>query len=432
MFYVKVEQVDLAQALKRVEGTIGKSTKVGDKPYDHLHMKTEIDSEGELKLIISSFNGYDATRVVVDVFEGAVGTAPLINFTTFSKFVSKISSKETIELKDNNKEGVQIIEGKKKTPTTIQGMCNTNLVIPDLSSYTFDDTVSVILENLLEGVSVCKDMIQETESTPLYNCINLTVNGTSLKFEAIDHVYMRIMAHKIKSASSAQNDIKITVNCNRIYKVLSLISESNKQIELCANDQVLVIRAECHTMLLAKTHGVFPDTTGYFPTTKELETVVSYDRNTLLELLKKVEVLADADKSNVVKHVNVDISEDGISELSVVNKGGSIKEPIIGKAIDNNVAAKKTINLDCIIKTLQALDFDSITWRCSGTKSYLYYQDGTSIFKCMIPYLRNIDLQAKPEKEKKTKTKPKSDTKKKGKVKEEEDYEEEEDMEEAS
>lgn len=240
------------------------------------------------------------------------GTA-VINAKLFADFVSKISS-ESLEfcLKDNVME-------IRYADNTVSLQCQNAEEFPaphTLENPNYVEIRSDMFKDLVTKASVA---VAQDDSRPMLRGILLEVTENELRGVALDGVRMALVRKKIVS-SSAEFGIIVPARC--LLEIVRLLPETDETIRVCTQKNHLEINLG-DTVLRTRLLGMKSDYVSYeqiMP--KTFGTVITVNRQHLLDTIERASLLARAERNYVVKF-NIQSSQITINSESTL---GNITE----------------------------------------------------------------------------------------------------------
>lgn len=272
----------------------------------------------------------------------------LIDFDILYKLLQTLEPTSSITIDNGPNFSLYIIHQGTKKPITISGLDPTNF------PYQFPKLINQRLiqiphDQFITAINSCGSIINHDDRYQLYNCINISVDGSNYKFESIDSLTKRLMILEMNSGSLT-NKGQVHLEYNRIKKISNFTP--SVYVELDIGDNGTMINSGYTWLYLPNIAGSYPDCKKLLPSSS----ITSFEvaRLSLLDLLERVKIIAVA---------NNGIAKFGITKtdllIEAISNNGNISESInisnfIGKEFDCS------FKLESIIESIKGIKTSTI------------------------------------------------------------------------
>ena len=348
MFSVKVEQLELMDALKKVKTTIGKG-KDPNNIYDkYLYMEIFLNEKckPELKLLTTNFNevGEASCELISCSKEGDV--CALVDFNIFYSLIETISSSTEIEIKTqlnkNNSEEVIVTYPGRKKAITVTALKSE---LFQLNNPNDKYTASIKMECgiLKEAIDKAANVIVENETYPLFNCVHISIQNGQIVAKGMDSSAAKRMFLFAKRVTNSGNG-EFFVECHKAKRLISTMDIS-KDIEININDNIVVFKQDEIKYVIRLSNGTFPTIERYMPNQYKIE--AEFNKEELLGALKRIKIMSDNSKS--IKSCIFSI-DNMFTSIDLNTTIGSISETVT--TILNGNSISMAFSIDSMINSL--------------------------------------------------------------------------------
>lgn len=304
MFFISIQQDDMMQALDILKETVGNNSQgVGD---DCISMETN-DTATILKMYTT--NSTEFTYVEVNVSTANPSEkAPYVNFTRLRNIISTIPSGNMIKIEATGVNELHISTsafslGKKGI--VLSGNTSGFLPLPNVSGIQpYEYILSV--SDFNHAVAGANSIIVQSESTPIYNCMNVGIDVGKVTYLALNQAGGQIFVHKNAEHTTVQRTAPLLINPKNIAKLLPVLNAGSDIVIRDYNGKFITIeRAANKASNLSPYAFTYYSSvyTGTFPT--QIATQVAPHQpitvsnvENIIEVLKRAKAIYD--KSNAV------------------------------------------------------------------------------------------------------------------------------------
>lgn len=364
MFNVQILQSTLMSVLNYLEPIVGKNaTNMGD---DCICMDST--NTGTCKFFTSNMIEF-AQLEAICANATTPDRAPYVNFKRFKGIISTIPVTEYVTLTDSGANELLISWAMKKTPIKLTGNLNGMITAPSVFS-----SVPVIMNDLpfhflRDAATKASNIIQESVSNTLMNCIKLTIGNPDITVEAIDVNSKRtfFMSKQIGNATTPQ---VYHLEAGKLSKALKMF-EDYPDIEIGDENNTTLIQSSspkpscCKTTDIVDTMyatrnlaGNFPVVSQYYNSTYLPMEYITVNREELLKSIARIKAVTD-DGTTIPPSVMIKVDK-GEFNLSYSSVYGQIDDLI---DTDNTVtipfvASFNYKNFEEVIKNIPSVFID--------------------------------------------------------------------------
>lgn len=332
MFNVQILQSTLMSVLNYLEPTVGKNaTNMGD---DCICMDST--NTGTCKFFTSNTIEF-AQLEALCANATTVDKAPYVNFKRFKGIVSTIPATEYVTLTDSGNNELLISWAMKKTPIKLTGNANGMLLAPSVFSNTPMVMNDLPFHFLKDAATKASNIIQESVSNTLMNCIKLSIGNPDVTVEAIDVNSKRtfFMSQQIGNATVPQ---VYHLEAAKLAKALKMF-EDYPDVELGDENNTTLIRststkpAGCKTADIIDTMyairnlaGTFPMVSQYYSSTYLPMEYITVNKSELLSSITRIKAVMD--NSTTVPPSIIVKADKGEFNLSYASTYGQIDDMV--------------------------------------------------------------------------------------------------------
>lgn len=219
MFDVTIQQKDLMKALTYLEPTVGKNSQnLGDNC-----LAMETTAIGSMKMMTNNTIEFSYLEVIVGSGATTVEKAPYVDFKRFKAIVASIPENEYISLKQQVND-LLINFSLKPTPIKLVGCGNGFLPIPTMSNTQSLTIPKNFFEQALNGSC---SIIEESQSTPIYNCVRIATNAQEVEITGLDYGTKRMFMNTFQ-ATQNNPQIDVLVEAGKLKKSLKAFEDFNE------------------------------------------------------------------------------------------------------------------------------------------------------------------------------------------------------------
>lgn len=349
MFSVKIEQLELMEALRKVKATVGKG-KDSTNPFDkYLYMEVieDINCKPVLKLTTTNLNEISEVEcpVISTVATGEV--CSLIEFNVFHNLIETIGSSVEIEITDDKVgKAISVTYSGRKKPIV--------LAAPDNSTFSLNQpndqyttTISMQCGDFKDCVDKASAVIVENESYPIYNCMHVNVLNGQVIIKAMDATMSKRMMLFSKMITHT-GDGEFFMECNKVKKLLSSM-DSTQNINININNNVIMLEQKGLKYYIRLVAGTFPTIEKFMPNQYKIEATINKEET--LTALKRVKIMSESGKgiktcvfsiNNVFTNIDLNTNIGSISEIITTTLQGDPLE--MGFSIDSMISSLHGIN----------------------------------------------------------------------------------------
>lgn len=365
MFNIQILQSTLMTVLNYLEPTVGKNAmNMGD---DCICM--ESTDTGTCKFFTSDTIEF-AQLEAICANSTTQNKAPYVNFKRLKGIISTIPATEYITITDSGTNELLINWAMKKTPIKLIGNLNGMVALPAVFSSEPAVMNDLPYQFLKDAATKASNIIQESVSNTLMNCIKLHVDNPDVTVEAIDVNSKRtfFMSEKIGNAITPQ---VYHLEASKLSKALKMF-EDYQDIELGIDNNMTLIKSSspkpsgCKTADIIDTMyairnltGVFPAVSQYYSSTYLPAEYITVNKTDLLNSIGRIKAVVD-NSLTVPPSITIKVDK-GEFNLNYVSTYGEIDDMV---DTDNSIttpfgASFNYKNLEEIIKNIPS-DFIDI------------------------------------------------------------------------
>lgn len=222
MFDISIEQKVLMEALESLESTVGKNaTGLGDNCL-------AMYSDGSGATIeMYTTNTLEFTKLNATLSGGGTdhGMAPYVDFKRFKSIIASIPESEVVSIKENIND-LLINFALKKTPIKLVGCTNGMLPLP---SNQFSQAANVTIPKgiVTLAINAASNIVTDSQSTPMFNCMRIFTTGVNVEFTAIDITDKRTFyMNGLANNNNSQEEIFLEIS--KFKKALKLFHDFNE------------------------------------------------------------------------------------------------------------------------------------------------------------------------------------------------------------
>jgi hypothetical protein len=299
MFNVQILQSTLMMVLNYLEPIVGKNTtNMGD---DCICMDST--NVGTCKFFVSNMIEF-AQLEAICANSTTPDKAPYVNFKRLKGIISTIPANEYITLADSGSNELLISWAMKKTPIKLAGNSNGMISAPAVFYKEPAIMNDLPFEFLKNASTKASNIIQESVSNTLMNCIKLSINNPDVTVEAIDVNSKRtfFMSQKIGNPITPQ---VYHLEAGKLSKALKMF-EDYPDIELGEDNNVTLIKSSspkpssCKTIDIVDTmyatrnlSGNFPVVSQYYSSTYLPMEYITVNKTELLSSIARFKAVMD-------------------------------------------------------------------------------------------------------------------------------------------
>jgi DNA polymerase III sliding clamp (beta) subunit (PCNA family) len=251
VFNVTIEQQALMKALEYLEPTVGKnSTGVGDNCLSMIS-----STAGSIIAYTTNTIEFTQVEVVATTNGNTTFSSPPVDFKRFKGIIATVPATEFITLQQSVND-LLITFSLRSKPIRLVGCTNGMLPIPAVQSNLLITLSKTFIKNVIEKAS---NIITESQSSPIYNCINISTDGMDITAEAIDVTNKRTYA--AKSTGALKNPkLSVLVDVPKFKKSLKIF-EDYDDIEMTMDNSIVMLRGDNKVQYGQKSKGQILDVT---------------------------------------------------------------------------------------------------------------------------------------------------------------------------
>lgn len=224
MFDVTIQQKDLMKALSYLEPTVGKNSQnLGDNC-----LSMETTNRGSMKMTTNNTVEFTTLEVIVSGGAATVDKAPYVDFKRFKAIIASIPEGEFISIKQNVN-NLLINFSLKPKPIELVGCGNGFLPIPAVNQ---TDTLTIPKKDMEEALNGACSIIEESQATPIYNCIRIATNAQDVELTGLDYGTKRMF---MKTFRATQNNpqMDVLIEAGKLKKSIKIFEDFNElQMEM--------------------------------------------------------------------------------------------------------------------------------------------------------------------------------------------------------
>ena len=349
MFGIKVEQLELMDALKKVKSTVGKG-KDANNPFDkYVYMQVQEDAKCKPILKLTTTNLNEISEVECELISASsIGeVCSLLEFTVLYNLIATIDSSTEVEIVDSEPgKSVTVNYAGRKKPITLAAPKSSNFVYSNPND-KYDTVISLQCGDFKDCIDRASTVIVDNEEYPIYNCVHINIKNGQVIVKAIDVTMSKRMLLFSKMISH-KGDGEFFIECNKAKKLIAGMDPTQNR-KIGVNNNTISLEQRDVKYFIRLVTGTFPALEQFMPNQYKVEAVINKEE--ALAALKRVKVMSDSGKgvktcvfsiNNVFTNIDLNTQVGSISEMITTSLKGQPLEMVF--------------SIDSLISTLYSID----------------------------------------------------------------------------
>ena len=349
MFGIKVEQLELIDALKKIKTTVGKG-KDANNPFDkyvYMQVQENANCKPILKLTTTNLNEISEAECELISASSVGEVCSLLEFTVFHNLIETIDSSAEIEIIDSEPgKSVTVNYAGRKKPITLAAPESSNFVYSNPNEQ-YDTVISLQCGDFKDCIDRASTVLVDNESYPIYNCVHISIKNGQVIVKAMDATMSKRMLLFSKMISH-NGDGEFFIECNKAKKLIAGMDPA-QNMKIGINDNIISLEQRDVKYFIRLVTGTFPAIEKFMPNQYKVEAVINKEE--ALTALKRVKIMSDSGKgvktcvfsiNNVFTNIDLNTQVGSISEIITTSLQGQPLE--MGFSIDSIISTLYSIN----------------------------------------------------------------------------------------